>query len=156
MWLNSAGSKNPVAWKDDPTKTRLLHSPAVFPALRTYPKTFFHIKTIYNTANTVPPLPNLMHSLVPKTIVILPLWSGHIVAHSKSKPMFQQGTCYWHNKGPYTLHTNLQRFFWKNCCENPNPYLKLLKKLLQSWKKVAMCMDDNCSLSSFVFSVRGP
>ena len=86
-------------------------------------------------------------------IVMLPLWSGHIVAHSKSKPMCQQVTCYWRNKGPHTLHTKLQRFFWKICCENHYRYIKLLKKLLQSWKKVAMCMDDNCS---FVCSVQGP
>ena len=31
-------------------------------------------------------------------------------------------------------------FSEKNCCKNP--YIKLLKKSLQLWKKVLVCMDD--------------
>ena len=41
---------------------------------------------------------------------------------------------------------------WENCC----PYVKLLKKSLQLWKKVVVCMDDNDFFCSFSCSVRGP
>ena len=67
-----------------------------------------------------------------------------------------QGRYNTRTKGPYTLHTKLQRFFEKNRCENRCPYIKLLKKLLQLWKKVVVCMEENCIFYSFVCSVRGP
>ena len=36
------------------------------------------------------------------------------------------------------------------------PYIKLLKKSLQLWKKVVVCTDYNCFFCSFSCSVRGP
>ena len=46
-------------------------------------------------------------------------------------------------EGPRTLQRFSQRFFWKDLCKNRCPYIKLLKKLLQLWKNVVVCMDDN-------------
>ena len=39
------------------------------------------------------------------------------------------------HKGPRTLQRFSQRFFWKNLCKNLCPYIKLLRKSLQLWKK---------------------
>ena len=48
------------------------------------------------------------------------------------------------------------KIFQKNLCKNLCPYIKLLKKSLQLWKKVVVCTDDNCFFCSFSCSVRGP
>ena len=47
-------------------------------------------------------------------------------------------------------------FSKKICRENRCPYIKLLKKSLQLWKNVVVCMDDNDLFCSFSCSVRGP
>ena len=59
-------------------------------------------------------------------------------------------------KGPRRPQRFSLRFFWKNRCKNLCPYTKLLKKSLQLWKKVVMCMDNNYFFCSFNCSVRGP
>ena len=60
------------------------------------------------------------------------------------------------DEGPYTLDTKLQRFSLIYCCKNCCPYIKLLKKSLQWWTKVVMCMEHNCIFCSFVCSLGGP
>ena len=57
-------------------------------------------------------------------------------------------------KGPRTLQRFTQSFFWKYCCKNHCPYIKLLKKSLQLWKKFAVCTDDNYFFCSFSCSKR--
>ena len=50
----------------------------------------------------------------------------------------------------------LQQFFQENGCENCCPYIKLLKKSFQLWKKAVVCMGDNDFFCGFSCSVRGP
>ena len=59
-------------------------------------------------------------------------------------------------KGPRTLQGFSQRFFHRNRCKNCFPYMKLLKKSLQLWKKVVVRMDNNDFFCSYSCSVRGP
>ena len=55
-------------------------------------------------------------------------------------------------QGPYTLHTTLQTLSkkcrWEKCCS--------LEKLLQLWKKVVLCMEENCIFYGLIYSVRRP
>ena len=65
-------------------------------------------------------------------------------------------TIYYVHQGLCTIQSFLLRFFQKNCCTNHWPYIKLLKKSLQLWKNVVVCMDDKDFFWSFSCSVRGP
>ena len=82
--------------------------------------------------------------------------------HSRSVNIFMVQNLTMYYFGILTLRAlahytqNRKDFTIKNRCENHCTYIKLLKTSLQLWKKVIVCMKDNCNFCGFTCSVQGP
>ena len=62
----------------------------------------------------------------------------------------------WLSEALTHLNWNSNRNWQKINGENGCSHIKLLKILLQLWKKLVVWIDDNCFLCYFIGSVRGP